>query len=262
MVMTEEERSPAVAIVTGGASGVGAATVALLLARGVAVVAVDRDWPDEASQASGDGIVRIAGDVTDADTWRRATAAAASVGELSRLVLNAAHLAVGSVLDVSERALREVFEVNVFAAALGLRACLPAMIERGGGTVVAVASTDALLAEQGLAAYCASKGALLQLIRCVAIDHARQGIRANCVCPGAIDTPFFRRHVEAATDPAAFLAAKVERHPAGRILAPEDVANLVAFLLDGGSLGVNGAAVLVDGGLTATFDFQATAVGT
>ena len=90
----------------------------------------------------------------------------------------------------------------------------------------------------------------------MAVDHARQGVRANAVCPGAIDTPFFRQHVDSATDPEAFLREKTERHPSGRILEPEDVAQLIWFLLSESSIGMNGAAVLIDGGLTATFAFE------
>lgn len=243
-----------VAIVTGGASGVGRSTVDLLAGRGTAVVALDRAWPEGDEHPD---VVRITGDVCDEGTWKEALAAADERGGLSKLVINAARLAVGSVLDVSDADFRGVFEVNVFAAALALRTCLPAMIERGGGSVVAVASTDALFAEQGLAAYCASKGALLQLVRCVAVDHARQGIRANLVCPGAIDTPFFRQHVDAAPDPEAFLRVKTERHPSGRILQPEDVAEVVAFLLSDAAVGMNGTPVMIDGGLTTTFDFKA-----
>ncbi|MBW3667823.1 MAG: SDR family oxidoreductase [Actinobacteria bacterium] len=241
------------AIVTGGASGVGRSTVEILVGRGVPVVAVDRRWPDD---SAADDVVRITGDVCDAGTWKEAVDAAQERGGLSKLVINAARLAVGSVLDVADDELRQVFEVNVFAAALALRSCLPVMIDQGGGAVVGVASTDAVFAEQGLAAYCASKGALLQLMRCVAVDHARQGIRANVVCPGAIDTPFFRQHVDAAPDPEAFLRVKTERHPSGRILQPEDVAEVVAFLLSDAAIGMNGTPVMIDGGLTTTFDFK------
>jgi NAD(P)-dependent dehydrogenase (short-subunit alcohol dehydrogenase family) len=245
-----------VAIVTGGASGVGRATVDVLAARGVEIVAIDRAWPEDADDV-GRGARRITGDVCDDATWRAAVDAAAELGDLSMLVINAARLVVGTVLEVDDDALRSVFEVNVFAAARALRACLPVMIEGGGGSVVAVASTDAMFAEQGLAAYCASKGALLQLVRCVAVDHARQGIRANVVCPGAIDTPFFRQHVDAAPDPAAFLRQKTERHPSGRILQPGDVAEVIGFLLSDAAVGMNGTPVMIDGALTTTFDFKA-----
>lgn len=246
------------AVVTGAGSGVGAACVRGLVREGAGVIAIDLAWAEE---PAGDGVEALTGDVAEAATWERvAELAAARGGGPDHLLLCAGKLEVGSVLALEPEALRAVFEVNVFAAAAALKACLPAMIERGGGGVVAVASTDALFAEQGLAAYCASKGALLQLIRCVAVDHGRQGIRANCVCPGAIDTPFFRAHVEAAADPEAFLEEKTQRHPSGRLLAPEDVAEVALFLLEERAVGVNGAGLLIDGGLTATFDYQATAV--
>lgn len=242
-----------IAVVTGGASGVGAATVALLLAKDIQVVSVDRE-PHQAP----DGATVVQGDVSDPGTWDSALSAAHEIGgPPSMVVVNAARLVVGTVLDITGDDLRGVLEVNVLGAFQAIRSCLPGMISRGGGSIVTVASTDALVAEQGLAAYCASKGALLQLTRCVAIDHARQGVRANCVCPGAIDTPFFRKHVDAAPDPAAFLAEKEARHPSGRILQPHEVARTIEFLLSSASSGMNGAAVTVDGGLLASFDFNA-----
>jgi NAD(P)-dependent dehydrogenase (short-subunit alcohol dehydrogenase family) len=243
-----------VAIVTGGASGVGEATVDLLTSRGIPVVTIDRAWPDDVSNPA--DVERIHGDITDDTTWSDALAAADRLGGPSMLVLNAAKLVVGTVLDVTEEDFRAVIEVNVIAAAKGLRATLPRMIERGRGSIVGVASTASLYAEPGLSAYSTSKGAILQLIKSVAVDHAHQGIRANAVCPGAIDTPFFRQHVDSAPDPEAFLREKTDRHPSGRILQPEDVARLICFLLSDASIGMNGASVLIDGGLTATFDYR------
>jgi NAD(P)-dependent dehydrogenase (short-subunit alcohol dehydrogenase family) len=248
-----------VAVVTGGGSGVGAACVEGLEREGARVIAIDLSW----SRQPGAEVAAVSGDVTAAATWTEVGERARQLGGgPDHLLLCAGRLEVGSVLALEPEALRAVFEVNVFAAAAALKSCLPAMIARGGGGIVAVASTDALFAEQGLAAYCASKGALLQLIRCVAVDHGRQGIRANCVCPGAIDTPFFRAHVDAAADPEAFLEEKIQRHPSGRLLQPEDVAEVALFLLEERAVGVNGAGLLIDGGLTATFDYQATAVAT
>jgi NAD(P)-dependent dehydrogenase (short-subunit alcohol dehydrogenase family) len=194
--------------------------------------------------------------VTNTSTWISVLRAVQATGRLRMLVLNAAQLAVGAVLDLEESALRRVLEVNVFGAFYALRACLPPMIESGGGSIVAIASTDAIFAEQQLSAYCASKGALLQLTRSVAVDYARKGVRANALCPGPIDTPFFRRHVAAAPDPESFLRAKVARHPAGRLLTPTDVAHAVCFLLSEQAEGFNGAALTIDGGLTTTFAFE------
>jgi NAD(P)-dependent dehydrogenase (short-subunit alcohol dehydrogenase family) len=245
-----------VAIVTGGASGVGLATVQLLGSHGVKVVAIDRAWP-ESIDPRANHVERVAGDVTDDATWSAALAAASAHGGTSMLVLNAAKLVLGTVLDLDEHTFRSVIDVNVIAAVKALRAVLPDMISRGRGSIVGVTSTSSLFAEQGLAAYATSKAALLQLLRSVAVDHARAGIRTNAVCPGAIDTPFFRRHVDAAPDPEAFLRHKTERHPSGRILDPADVAEAIWFLLSDHSRGMNGVSVMVDGGLTSTFDFVA-----
>jgi NAD(P)-dependent dehydrogenase (short-subunit alcohol dehydrogenase family) len=244
-----------VTIVTGAASGVGAATARLLAAQGVEIVGIDRRWEDDSVPG-----LRVEGDVTEQTTWARAAAATPPLGELTGLVIGAGHLSIGPLLEVDDESIRRVFEVNVFGAVLGLKACLPTMIARGGGSVVAVASVNALLAEQGLTAYSASKGALLQLIRGVAVDYARAGIRANCVCPAAIDTPMFRRHVGEAADPDAFLEETAARHPDGRIRTPEEVAEVVAFLIDERSRGLTGTTVTVDGGLTSTFDYQSSAV--
>jgi NAD(P)-dependent dehydrogenase (short-subunit alcohol dehydrogenase family) len=248
-----------VAIVTGGASGVGKATVEVLASRGIPVVAIDRAWRDE--EPGPPGVQRIGGDVVADDTWSAALEAATRLGGPSMLVVCAAKNVVGTVLDVTAEDVRSVMEVNLIAAVKGIQASLPSMLTRRRGSIVAVASTNALYAEQGLVTYNTSKGALVQLIRSVAIDHAREGIRANAVCPGAIDTPFLREHVDTAPDPEALLAQKIGRIPSGRMLDPVDVARVIDFLLTDAAVGMNGASVLVDGGLTATYDFATTTPG-
>lgn len=242
-----------VAVLTGGASGVGKATVDLLTAKGVRVVTIDRAWPD--GETSG-GIARITGDVTDDKTWAETVAAANSLGGASMLVINAAKLVVGTVLELRPEDFRAVIEVNVVGAVKALQATLPTMIERQRGSIVGVASTASFYAEQSLSAYSTSKGAFVQLMRSVAVDHGHQGIRCNAICPGAIDTPFFRTHIDSTPDPDAFLKEKVARHPSGRILQPEDVANVIWFLLSDDSIGMNGATPFVDGALTATFAYD------
>ena len=257
MMLQDKVVSADVAIVTGGASGVGKATVEVLALHGIAVVAIDRAWPQDPVGAV--SVEQLTGDVVDDSTWSAAVVAAERLGGPSMLVLNAAKNVVGTVLEVTAEQFRAVMEVNVIAAVKGLQACLPGMLANGHGSVVGVASTNAMYAEQGLAPYNSSKGALLQLIRSVAVDHARAGIRANAVCPGAIDTPFLRAHVDAAPDPDALLRQKTGRIPSARILDPADVARVIYFLLSDGALGMNGATVLVDGGLTASYDFVSAA---
>lgn len=141
-------------------------------------------------------------------------------------------------------------------AVYGVRALLPGMIAAGGGSIVLMGSISGFMAEQGLAAYCASKGAILQLSKVLAVDHARQGIRVNCVCPGVTDTPLFRHHLSQADDPESVLRMRTERNPLGRLLSPEDVAKTVNFLLSDDAAGITGALVPVDAGLSTSFEFR------
>lgn len=245
-----------VAVVTGAASGVGKASVTRFLNREVAVLGLDRaDCPDDLEH---ERLAWVQGDVALEETW-------AHVLDRSRdqfgatpgiLVANAARLIVGSVTTLTDDDWKSVFDVNVFGAVRGMRACIPGMLERGRGAIVTVASVDAFMAEQGLAAYCSSKGALLQLTRCVAVDYARDGIRANCVCPGVIDTPFFRRHLETASDPERFLRVREERNPLGRLLEADEIAAVVVFLASEDASSITGTFVTADAGLSASFDFR------
>lgn len=244
------------ALVTGAASGVGHAVTALLRESNHLVIGVDRRWSGESEE----GITQIHGSVADSGTWDEVSRVIQSMGApVEKLVLSAAQLVLGTVLDVSAEEFASTLDVNVLGAVYALKTCLPGMVEANSGSIVAVASVIGLVVEQNLAAYCTSKGALLQLVRSVAVDYGHRGVRANSVCPGAIDTPFFRQHVDAAPDPEEFLRVKTARHPSGRILRPEDVASAVMYLLSSSAIGVNGTELVVDGGLTATFDFDPAA---
>jgi NAD(P)-dependent dehydrogenase (short-subunit alcohol dehydrogenase family) len=159
------------------------------------------------------------------------------------------------VLETKVSTFRETFEVNVYGTVLGLQACLPDMMRRRAGAVVVIASVNGLSAEQGLAAYNSSKGALVQLVRSAAVDHARSQVRINAVCPTTIDTPFIQRQLDAAPDEAEFRAEMNARHPLGRILRPEEVASVAVFLTTDEASGMTGSCVVVDCGLTASPDF-------
>jgi NAD(P)-dependent dehydrogenase (short-subunit alcohol dehydrogenase family) len=247
----------ATAVITGAASGVGHATVLRLRRRGWTTVGVDLAAPPADLAADG-GVRWVRGSVAEAATWQLTAGEIAAGGEpaASALVFNAAVLHIGSVLTLTEQEWDDHFAVNVRAVFTGLRHLLPAMIEAGGGAVVTVASVDAFMAEQDLAGYCSSKGALLQLTRCVALDHARDGIRANCVAPGVIDTPFFRRHLNTAPDPARWLHEREQRNPIGRLLHPDDVAEVVEFAATTRGPALTGSLLTVDGGLTTGFDYR------
>lgn len=242
-----------VAVVTGAASGIGAASARILKERGCSVIGIDLLVGDSA-----DDLPWIQADVADPALWPAVVTRALDQfgAPPSVLVLNAARIAIGTVAEVSDDDWQRVLDVNLLAAVRALRACLPSMIQRRRGSIVAVASVNAFQAEQGLAAYNASKGALLQLIRTVAVDHARDGIRANVVCPGVTDTSLFRTHLATASDPVRFLSVREQRNPLGRLLQPDEVARAIAFLAGDESTGVTGTALVVDGGLTASFDFR------
>ena len=199
----------------------------------------------------------LQGDVTQDKIWAAVVdeirkAAPASVG----LATSAAILEVGTILEFDRAGLERTMAVNFIGTALGMRAILPHMIERGGGPIVTVASVDATFAEQQLSVYAASKGAVRQFARTVAMDHARQGVRVNVLSPGPMLAGLFERHMKSATDPDKFHATRAARQPNGKILDPADVAKAALFLLSDASAALNGAEVLADGGLTTSFDFR------
>lgn len=245
------------AVVTGAASGVGLETARRFIARGIDVVGVDLD--DRPADLD---VAWVQGSVAETATWQQVLTAAEerSGSHPDTVVFNAAILIVGTILELSEEQWQKHFDVNVTAVVRALKVLLPPMIDAGAGSIVTVASVDAYQAEQGLAGYCSSKGALLQLTRCLAMDHARQGIRANCIAPGVIDTPFFRRHLETAADPERFLKAREQRNPLGMLLQPDQVAATVEFVaLD--ATGMTGSVTTVDAGLSTSFDFRTGEAG-
>lgn len=241
-----------VAVVTGAASGIGGAAVRRLLGKDYKVLGVDMSSAQET-----ENLAWVSGDVSAASTWQ-------AVQEMlskrrwkpSALITAAAYLEVGNVLQLSDDAWTKTIGVNLMGLVFAVRCVLPGMIERQRGSIVTIGSIDSYMAEQGLISYCSSKGAILQFTRALAMDHARQGIRANCVSPGVTDTPFFRRHLATARDPDAFLRSREQRNPIGRLLDPDEVASTIAYLVSDEASGVTGANLVVDGGLTVGFDFR------
>lgn len=251
---------PELVVVSGTASGLGTSIARLLIASGVRTIGVD--LAPAPAELEGALYTHHRGDVSLEATWADIAAAidVAKPGSIG-LVTAAAMLNVGTVLEFDKAAMEKTMSVNFIGTALAFRALLPLMIERGGGPIVAVASIDATFAEQQLAIYAASKGAVRQLTRTVAMDHARQGIRANVLSPGPMLAGLFERHMNSAKDPSRFLATRANRQPAGRILEPSEVARAALFLLSDGSTAINGAEIIADGGLTTSFDFRTGSEG-
>ncbi|MEM9902682.1 MAG: SDR family oxidoreductase [Pseudomonadota bacterium] len=246
-----------VAVVTGGASGIGGAIVDLFLASGYTTLGVDLNPREE-----DDNLAWVTGSVDDPTTWEAVRATLSGRGwPPTALVTAAAYLQVGTILDLTDEQWDKTYSVNVRGLMMAARALMPDMIANGGGSIVSIGSIDSYMAEQGLISYATSKGAITQLTKSIAIDHARDGIRANCVCPGVTDTPFFRRHLATASDPEKFLSTREQRNPLGRLLTSEEIAEMVVFLASPKASGVTGATIVADAGLTACFDFRTGAEG-
>jgi NAD(P)-dependent dehydrogenase (short-subunit alcohol dehydrogenase family) len=244
-----------VALVTGAASGNGRAIADRLLRDGWTVAANDLDGAALAATAA-EAWPRMpvsthAADVKEAgDVERLAAEVLARHGRVDLLVNNAGITGGPAATTVHETPIAEfdlVLAVNLRGPFLLSRALLPGMLERGSGVIVNVASVAGLVAFPGRAAYNASKGALVQLTRSIAVDCAARGIRCNAICPGMIDTPMTRWRLEQ----PALRAQVLSRIPQDRIGSPGDVAAAVAFLASDEAGYFNGAALVMDGAYTA-----------
>lgn len=234
-----------VAVVTGATGGIGAAIARVFAEAGAHVAALDLQPPDPVA----DGIA-LAVDVSrEADTLRAAEMVVARWGGVHILVNGAApNDPVGNVLELPPAEWERVFAVQVTGAYHMSRAVLPAMIAAGGGSIIHIASQLGSVGTPGRPAYCAAKGALIQLARAMALDHAAAGVRVNSLSPGAVETGrllFRYGTMEAAR------AAIAPKHPIGRLGQPDEIAQAALFLASDASSFMTGADLVVDGGYTA-----------
>jgi len=251
-----------VAIVTGGGAGIGRAAAIAIADAGARTIVADVD--PHAAQGVAAEIIRSKGralglavDVSSADDVSAMTRTAVEeFGGVDLLYNNAAIQINGSVTDLEEADWDRTFAVNVKGIFLCSRACIPHMMAKGGGAIVNAASVLGMASQKRVAAYAASKGAVIALTRSMAVDHAGDGIRVNCICPGSVDTPLLRRNAEAAGDADTVLKRWGSAHPIGRIGQPIEIARLVVFLMSDEASFITGASYVIDGGLTATFGLE------
>ncbi len=240
-------------VVTGAAGGVGRSVVASLLEDGARVCASDLSISRSLFADTAPGrLVTIEADVSRArDVDAIFTHAEAAFGGVDALVSNAGHLVVKSLHQTSDAEWDAVMDANAKGFFLLARRALPAMMQRRSGAIVATGSTSSVVGLPEQAAYAAAKGAVLQLVRQMAVDYASYGIRVNAVGPAAINTPFLQKYIDGLDDPVAGAAAVKAAHPLGRWAEPQEIADAIRFLLGPASSFVTGQILMVDGGYTA-----------
>lgn len=234
------------AVVTGAASGIGAAVAERFLAEGAQVVGADRDETilgDRRECFHG-----VVADVTNEGSVAGLLSSAEEIGPVDVLVNVAGIGSTTNTPDTPLEVWESVFAVNARGTFLTCKHAIPAMAERGRGTVVNMASVAGLIGLRNRAAYCASKGAVIALTRALAVDHVGDSIRVNCICPGTVDSPWVRRLVE---DSGESLEALRARQPMGRLGSPAEIADAALYLADDAAAFVTGSVLTIDGGLTA-----------
>ena len=244
-------------LITGGASGIGLATAQLLHQRGarIAIADVQTDKGAEAlstfSNHEQRAIFIQANLAQPEDAGRAVAQTMQTFGALNAVVNSAGIQRYGNAEQTSLELWREVMDVNLTAAFLVSRAAIPHLRQSGGGSIVNVGSVQSHASQRGAVAYVTSKHALLGLTRAMAVDYAPDRIRVNCVCPGTVDTPMFRWSASLDANPDSVVNACASMHPLGRLAQPEEIAEVIVFLLTGAASFVTGTTIDVDGGLLA-----------
>ena len=249
-----------VVIITGGGAGIGRACALAFAAEGGSVVIADID--KEAGQAAqreiedaGGSALFVPCDIADeASVKRLVNAAVARFGGVDVLHNNAGVVRYGTVVEQPVADWDYQLNINLRAAFLTCKYCIPEMQKRGGGAIVNTSSAQAVASQRGVAAYAASKGAIVSFTTTVALDHAGDNIRCNCIAPGSIHTPMLDDAAQrfGPDNPARMITDWGKLHPLGRVGQPDEVAKLVLFLASDDAAFITGAFYRIDGGLLST----------
>jgi NAD(P)-dependent dehydrogenase (short-subunit alcohol dehydrogenase family) len=244
-------------IVTGGGGGLGLAISRLLAAQGAAVgvIDIDRAHAEEAASqlaSIGATAIGVGADVADADEIAAAVGRVErELGDISGLVNNAGIARLGSVHDTDEASWRRVIDVNVNGVFLTSRAVLPGMLARQRGVIVNIASVAGLVGIHRMAAYCASKGAVVGLTRQMAVDYAGCGIRINAIAPGTISSTQMGQNLLGGDLTPEARARRLSKYPMGRFATENEVAHAALFMLSEECSFTTGSIMTIDGGMTA-----------
>jgi NAD(P)-dependent dehydrogenase (short-subunit alcohol dehydrogenase family) len=237
-----------VALVTGSGSGIGLATAKRFLSEGATVVAAVATEEQLTPVTQFDGQLL---DVRKPDDWDRVTGyAEATYGGLDILVNNAGVHRVANVEETTKEVWHTVSEVNLYGTLLGCQKAIPLLRRRGGGAIVNLSSFAALRGVPRQVAYATTKGGILSMTLALAVDHVHEGIRVNCVCPGATQTPIIDALAAANSDPSNFKSELAAKSPMGTMASPDEVAAAIAYLASDDASHTTGIALPVDGGRT------------
>jgi len=242
------------AVITGAGTGIGRAITLAFAREGAKLVLVGRrkDPLEAVAREAGSEALVLAGDVSRKEHIDRVlTDAAAHFGALHVLVNNAGILHIGTAEQISEAQWDETFDTNVRGLWLLSRSILPYLRKVGGGSIINVASVLGINGARNRASYAASKGAVILLTKCMAIDHGHENIRVNAICPAFVETDLTAEVIRKAPDPEAVRRERVAAYPIGRLGQPGDIAGMAVYLASDESPWMTGAALAVDGGYLA-----------
>ncbi len=239
-----------VAIVTGGSAGIGLAIVKRFLSEGAKVVTADINEPEEKSLGENASYFKV--NMTQAEEVNSLMEFTFNkYGKLDIMVNNAGIGAAANIQNTTEEVWQKVIDVNLKGTFLGMKYSIPLLQKNGGGAIVNLTSIAALVGLPERAVYSAAKGGILSLTRAAAIDHVAEGIRINCIAPGTVDTPWVDRIIKSYENPEEAKKNMIARQPHGRLVSPDEIAAMAAYLASDESKSTIGAVMVVDGGMTA-----------